>query len=69
MTRAMNEQYLGDGLFASFDGWQFCLRAPRQGGDHLVYLEPHVLASFIAYVRATTASAESANTVAANSDD
>jgi len=57
----MDETYLGDGLYASFDGWQFCLRAPRENGNHFVHLEPHVLATFIAYVRATTASAESAN--------
>jgi hypothetical protein len=35
----MNEEYLGDGLYASFDGWQICLRAPRENGDHFVYLE------------------------------
>ncbi len=33
------EVYLGDGLFASWDGWQVKLRAPREGGDHVVYLE------------------------------
>jgi hypothetical protein len=34
------ETYLGDGLFASWDGWSIRLRAPRDGGDHEVYLEP-----------------------------
>jgi hypothetical protein len=34
------EVYLGDRLFASWDGWQVKLRAPREGGDHEVYLEP-----------------------------
>ena len=33
------ETYLGDGLYASFDGWQVKLRAPREGGDHEVFLE------------------------------
>jgi hypothetical protein len=65
----MDEQYLVDGLYASFDGWQFCLRAPRENGDHIIYLEPHVLAAFIGYARAVTASAESANMLAANSND
>ena len=37
------ETYLGDGLYASFDGWQVRLRAPRLEGDHVVYLEPDVL--------------------------
>ncbi len=38
----IQEEYLGDGLYASFDGWQICLRAPRDGGDHAVYIEPVV---------------------------
>jgi hypothetical protein len=33
------ETYIGDGLYASFDGYQIKLRAPRDGGDHEVYLE------------------------------
>lgn len=48
------ETYLGDGLYASYDGWQICLRAPRDDGDHFVYLEPGVVTSlerFIAEVR------------------
>jgi hypothetical protein len=36
------EEYLGDGLYASFDGWQVVLRAPREGGNHWVGLEPEV---------------------------
>ena len=45
------EAYLGDGLYASFDGWQFCLRAPRENGDHVVYLEPHMLNSLNEYAK------------------
>jgi hypothetical protein len=37
-----HEEYLGDGLYASFDGFQIVLRAPRDGGDHFVALEPTV---------------------------
>jgi hypothetical protein len=47
------ETYLGDGLYASFDGYQFKLRAPREASDHEVYLEDGVLSAFIAYVGAT----------------
>lgn len=36
------ETYLGDGLYASFDGWHVVLRAPRFGDDHFVALEPEV---------------------------
>jgi hypothetical protein len=45
------ETYLGDGLYASFDGFQFCLRAPRDMGDHEVYLEPSTLRAFEDYVK------------------
>ncbi len=47
----MTSTYLGDGLYASFDGYQIELRAPREHGDHYVALEPVVLDAFIAYVR------------------
>jgi hypothetical protein len=40
------EEYLGDGLYASFDGFMFTLRAPREGGDHWVALEPDVMLAF-----------------------
>lgn len=49
------EEYLGDGLYVSFDGWQFCLRAPREFGDHTVYLEPPVMHRFEQYVAAVRA--------------
>lgn len=48
-----NEHYLGDGLYASFDGFGFKLRAPRGGGvDHWVYLEWETLVEFSRYVKA-----------------
>jgi hypothetical protein len=46
----VRETYLGDGLYASFDGFTFWLRAPREGGDHRVALEPEVLAEFLRFV-------------------
>lgn len=46
----MDSVYLGDGLYASFDGFSIWLRAPREGGEHRVALEPDVLRSFLAYV-------------------
>jgi len=54
-----NEQYLGDGLYASSDGWQVCLRAPREDGDHIVYLEPSTLAAFERYVAGLRSNAPS----------
>jgi hypothetical protein len=46
------ETYLGDGLYASFDGWQIRLRAPRFGAeDHKVDLEPEVWERLVEYER------------------
>lgn len=49
------ETYLGDGLYASFDGFQVILRAPRAnpyayGDDHYVGLEPPVYQALLAWV-------------------
>lgn len=44
------ETYLGDGLYASFNGESIRLRAPRDGGDHCVYLEPEVYYALTDYV-------------------
>jgi hypothetical protein len=46
------ETYLGDGLYASFDGWQVRLRAPRENGDHEVFLERSTLQAFIQFLDA-----------------
>jgi hypothetical protein len=46
------ETYLGDGLYASFDGWQVRLRAPRENGDHEVFLEQLTLQAFLQFLDA-----------------
>lgn len=45
------DTYLGDGLYASYDGWQVELYASngRDKTNH-VYLEPAVLAEFLDYL-------------------
>lgn len=50
----MNENpeiYLGDGVYASFDGGQIWLRAPREEGDHVVALEFPVLRNLVDFAR------------------
>jgi hypothetical protein len=44
------EVYLGDGLYASFDGDMLKLRAPRENGDHVIYLEPEIYAALQRFV-------------------
>ncbi len=44
------EEYLGDGLYARFDGIQIILRAPRDNKDHFVALEPQVYRNLIKWV-------------------
>lgn len=46
-----NEEYLGDGLYVSFDGFALTLRAPREHGDHYVVLEDWMFAQFVNYAR------------------
>lgn len=45
------ETYLGDGLYASFDGFTLTLRAPRENGDHWVGLEPLVFEELLKFAR------------------
>ena len=49
----MTERYLGDGLYASFDGYQIWLRAPRVDGEHRIALEPPVFAVLLAFADET----------------
>jgi len=45
------DSYLGDGLFAAFDGWQVELYAWNGfAKTNRVFLEPAVLKSFLEYV-------------------
>jgi hypothetical protein len=48
------ETYLGDGVYASYDGWMVKLRAPRENGDHWVALEPRELQAFLKFVAEAT---------------
>lgn len=43
------EAYLGDGLYASFDGYQIVLRAPRLTGDDHVFLDPTTFAALLRF--------------------
>lgn len=45
------ETYLGDGVYARFDGYQVWLRTPRENGDHEIALEPKVYEALTNYVR------------------
>jgi hypothetical protein len=47
----MPEVYLEDGVYASFDGFQIKLRAPREHGDHEVYLEISAFRELIRFAR------------------
>jgi hypothetical protein len=47
MADEANETYLGDGVYISYDGWQFRLRVNREAGDH-VYLDPVVAKALVA---------------------
>lgn len=50
--------YLGDGLYASFDGYQIRLYTERSEGTHEVFLDDSTLASFEAFIRTVRAPSE-----------
>jgi hypothetical protein len=58
MMPVIDEVYLGDGLYARFDGYQIILRAPRIGGDHWVALEMQVFDALLAFEKTIVAAVE-----------
>ena len=48
----MTEAYLGDGVYASFDGYQIWLRTDRDEGRHVIALEPAVFEALVVYASA-----------------
>ena len=62
----MREEYLGDGVYASFDGYQIWLRTPRENGDHTIALEPEVLRALKEYVNRLNEAARVLNAGASN---
>jgi hypothetical protein len=45
------ERYIGDGVYASFDGFNIWLRTQRETGWHEIALEPEVLDALLAYAK------------------
>lgn len=39
------KQYIGDGVYAEWDGYQIALSVETEGQKHTIYLEPHVIAT------------------------
>jgi hypothetical protein len=56
-----DEEYLGDGLYVSFDGIGFTLRTPRESGDHWVYLEPPACEAFARFIENCTRELRASN--------
>jgi hypothetical protein len=46
-----DETYIGDGCYASFDGYQIRLRTLREHGDDLVFLEPGTFTELLRFAR------------------
>lgn len=47
----MEDRDLGDGVTASFDGFQIWLRTPRENGIHEIALEASTFAELLRYQR------------------
>jgi hypothetical protein len=48
-AEGVGETYLGDAVYASFDGWQIRLRT-GDANNQTIYLEPGVYAALLRYV-------------------
>lgn len=48
MAREPNETYLGDAVYASYDGYQIRLRT-GDGNNQVIYMEPAVLTSLFGF--------------------
>ncbi len=48
----MKDEYLGDGVYASFDGWAITLDLRAQDSTTRVVLEPDVIEHLITYAKA-----------------
>lgn len=44
-----HDAYLGDGVYASFDGYQIWLRVERINGEHAIAIDDQCWASLVAY--------------------
>ena len=41
------ERYIGDGVYADFDGYHIVLKTDRENGWHTIYLEPSVMSALM----------------------
>jgi len=49
MSGSSEETYLGDAVFASFDGYQILLRTD-DGNDQRIFLEPSVVNALLTFI-------------------
>ncbi len=52
MSDELSKAYLGDGLYASYDGWMITLETERTNGRHWVALEREVFESLLQFAMA-----------------
>lgn len=50
MSEKSERLYLGDGLYAAYDGWIIELSVDRDNGRHWVCLEPEVFEALMRFV-------------------
>lgn len=51
MSDGNRKTYLGDGVYAEFDGFAVWLSTPREDGEHRIALEPDVYDALAAYIK------------------
>lgn len=63
------QTYLGDGLYASFDGYHFVLKTERENGIHWVGLEPPVFDALIHFRKEVYQDAENIEKESINEEE
>ena len=44
------KEYIGDGVYVDYDGWQIALTTERENGTNIIYLEPLLWLNLKKYV-------------------
>ena len=51
MSNEFEEVYIGDGVYARWDGWSVLLKTERDGGTHYIYLEPQHVENIVTLMK------------------
>lgn len=63
------ETYIGDGVYASFDGWQIKLATDRGGEMHVIYLDADTFGNLLQFANREVRSSSSHSPASASNQE